>query len=53
MGDPSCQMLGSSRVNITHHDQPVGKGLYRDLTKEIVRDLTLQLYNRKRRYLTT
>ena len=26
--------VGSSRVNTTHRDQPVGAGLYQDLTKE-------------------
>ena len=49
---PTLSNVGSSRVNITNHDQPVGERLYRDLTKEILRDLTSQSYNRKRRYIT-
>ena len=41
--------IGWSRVNITIHYPPVDEGLYRDLADEILRELTSQLYDKKRR----
>ena len=47
----SCQMF--DRLGSIHHDHPVGEGMYRDLTKDLLRDQTSQLQNGKRAYLTT
>ena len=41
--------VGWSRVNITNHDPLVDEGLCRDLSYDILRDLTSQLYNEKGR----